>query len=324
MRFRPASMAPLAICLALACGMTACGTDTSAPTRPASSADAAAPADPGDDTAKLEQALAQFPATPPRTVVAASVPLAEVLTLLDIPVAGVPSTTTQQLPAALDGVPRIGSTMAPDVEKIVDLAPDLVLAAGSSRSAIEAGLAPTGASAVFLDTDSFGDLEFAVRVLGTAFDRKPQADKLLGAMHGHESALAEAGAGSPAPKVLMLIGAADSFMVMNGDTFLGSLIDLSGADNVADSALRATETYSAVNLENIIAAAPDVLLVLRSGDVAEGQAAFDAAVAKNPAWKSLPAYAAGRIHVLDYATFGYTSLGRLDSAVPALTCLLHP
>lgn len=320
MRHRFAPIASLCVGLALIGGVTACSTDAPVSAETAATSTTAA----AEDAAKLDAAIAQFPATPPRTVVAASVPLAEILTLLDVPVAGVPSTTTQQLPAALDGVPRIGSTMAPDVEKIVDLAPDLVIAAESSRSTVEASLASTTTPSAFLETDSFGDLKFAVEVLGAAFDRTDQADKIIDTMNEQEQTLASAGASTDAPKVLVLIGATDSFMVMNDNSFLGSLIDLSGADNVAVSALKAKETYSAVNLENIIAAAPDVVLVLRSGNVADSQAAFDAEVAKNAAWKSLPAYANGRIHVLDYSTFGYTSVGQLAQAVPTLAGLLYP
>lgn len=323
MRYRSSSIASLLVSLALVGGATACSTDpsVSAETTAASETTTTSSA---ASAAAVDALVAQFPATPPKTVVAASVPLAEVLTLLEIPVAGVPSTTTQQLPAALNDVPRIGSTMAPDVEKIIKLSPDLVIAAETSRSTIEASLASTTTPAAFLETDSFGDLKLAVEVLGEAFDKQAEADKILASMAANETALSTAGASTDAPKVLVLIGATDSFMVMNNNSFMGSLIELSGADNIAVSALGVKETYSAVNLENIIAAAPDVVLVLRSGDVAEGQAAFDTEVAKNAAWKSLPAYANDRIHVLDYATFGYTSVGQLDKAVPTLTGLLYP
>ncbi|TQF74660.1 ABC transporter substrate-binding protein [Rhodococcus spelaei] len=314
MRHRSTPIAAALVCLAALAGATACGTDAPASTAAAATSTASA----AEVTARLDAALAQFPSTPPATVVTASVPLAEVLTLLGVPVAGVPSTTTQQLPTTLDAVPRIGTVKALDVEKIVSLDPDLVVAAEGAREAVAATLTSTGTPGAYLDTESFGDLRFAVQVLGEAFDRQDRATEVLSTMDTHATHLAESGTPGKAPKVLVLIGAADSFMVMNNNTFLGSLIQLAGADNVADSALGATETFSAVNLENIIAAAPDVVLVLRSGDVAAGQAAFDAEVAKNPAWTNLPAHANDRIHVLDYATFGYTSVAGLDRAVPTL------
>ncbi|WP_305092111.1 ABC transporter substrate-binding protein [Prescottella sp. R16] len=320
MRYRSASIALLASAV-LVGGVTACGSDSATASETSTSVAATTPA---EDTAKREAALAQFPDTPPQTVVTASVPLAEVLTLLDVPVAGVPSTTTQQLPAALDGATRIGTVKALDVEKIVGLGPDLVIGSESSRSSVEASLASTATPAAFLTTESFGDLRFAVQVLGDAFDRADRANEIVANMDEHAATLSDADGSAEAPKVLVLIGAADSFMVMNDKSFLGSLIELSGADNVAVSSLGAKETFSAVNLENIIAAAPDVVLVLRSGDVAEGQAAFDAEVEKNPAWKGLPAYTNDRIHVLDYSAFGYTSVTGLDKAVPALAGVLYP
>ncbi|MFD4294748.1 ABC transporter substrate-binding protein [Rhodococcus sp. NPDC058505] len=318
MRHRSTPIAAALVCLAALAGATACGSDAPASTAAAATSTATA----AEDTARRDAALAQFPATPPATVVTASVPLAEVLTLLGVPVAGVPSTTTQQLPTTLDSVPRIGTVKALDVEKIVSLGPDLVVAAEGAREAVAATLTSTGIPGAYLETESFGDLRFAVQVLGEAFGRQDRAAEVLATMDTHAARLAESG--TPGEKVLVLIGAADSFMVMNNNSFLGSLIQLAGADNVADSALGATETFSAVNLENIIAAAPDVVLVLRSGDVAAGQAAFDAEVAKNPAWTSLPAYANDRIHVLDYATFGYTSVTGLDRAVPTLAGVLTP
>ncbi|GEE03497.1 hypothetical protein nbrc107696_39430 [Gordonia spumicola] len=323
MRIRSASAAVI-LAVALVAGATACSEGS--PDSSSSSA-SVAPSDVAKSPeyqAERTTALAQFPTHPAQKVVAASVPLAEVLWMLGVPLSGVPSTTTQQLPAALDSVPRIGSTMSLDVEKIISIAPDLVVAADGARSMVDPALKSAAKPAAYLDTDSIDDLRFAVDVLATAFDKKDAGDKVLAGIDAHIAALTEASEGKPQPKVLTLIGASDSFMVMSGDSFIGSLVAKAGADNIATSALHTTETYTAVNLENIIAASPDVVLVLQSGDTAKAQAAFDAEVAKNPAWQSLPAYKNKRIHVVDYSAFGYTSVSGLDKAVPTLSGLLYP
>lgn len=323
MRIRSLAAA-VAVGTVLVGGLTACGDSDTAASAGSSASKAADVAGTPEYQAARATALAQFPTPPATKVVAASVPIAEVLDLLAVPVAGVPSTTTQQLPASLDGAQRIGTVKSLDVEKIVSLSPDLVIASEGARSSVAAALASTKTPTAFLKTENVDDLRFAVDVLSTAFDREDRGREILATMDGHLDTLTSAGDGKDTPKVLALIGAADSFMVMNGNSFLGSLLNKAGADNIAESSLHAKETFSAVNLENIIAAAPDVVLVLKSGDQAAGQAAFDAEVAQNPAWKSLPAYQNQRIHVVDYNTFGYTSVTGLDTAVPELTGLLHP
>lgn len=258
-------------------------------------------------------------------MVSASVPLAEILDDLGVTVAGVPSTTTQQLPASLDDVPRIGTSMAPDVERILQLDPGLVVAAESARSTVESALADTTTPAAFLKTDSVADLQLAVAALGSAFDRTDKADTILAELADDE---AELRALSPAKgkqptKALLLIGTSDSFMVMNDASFAGSLLAFAGVDNIAVSQLGATGTYTAMDLEKIVAAAPDLVLVLSSSGADAAQKAIDAEFAARPAWKSIPAVENGRVTVLDYSRFGYTSLAGLPEAVDELTTLLR-
>ncbi|AGW40946.1 ABC transporter ferrichrome-binding protein [Leifsonia xyli subsp. cynodontis DSM 46306] len=321
MRLPAACLLPAAA-LALLAGLTAC----SVPADPGSTTvPSATPLADGVDPAALAEALGQFPAEPPSSVVSASVPLAEILGELGVPVAGVPSTTTQQLPQSLADVPRIDSSMAPDVEKIVELAPGLVVAAESARSTVEASLTDTGTPSVFLQTDTLADAKLAVKTLGAAFDRQERASAILdrlGAAEAELRALRPTTAGKPT-KVLLLIGAADSFMVMSDGSYAGSLVALTGADNIAGSQLGATGAFTAVDLEKVIAAAPDVVLVLSSSGADAAQRALDAEFAARPAWRSVPAVADGRVHVLDYGRFGYTSLAALPAAVGELSGFLR-
>lgn len=333
--------APLLASLALAttvvfslsgCGSSPTGSNQSTPAAPSSATQtspaspAATPATPaltidndGVDSAAYDKLLAQFPAESAASVVTTSVPLAEVMHTLAIPVIGVPSSTTVKLPAELEKLPKVGNAMAPDVEQIVKLAPKLVVSAEASRSTIEKSLADTKIKSAFLKTDNLADLKLAVKVLGTAFDKPAEAKAAMETILAQENALlAHKGSAKPL-KVLVLIGTSDSFMVMNNKSFVGSLLETAGADNVAVSQFKATETYSAVDLEAVVAAAPDAVFVLQSGSRAEAQAAFDKEVEKNPAWKSLPASTNKKITVLDYQVFG---TGTLAGIRPAVTTLL--
>jgi len=82
----------------------------------------------GVDEALFNEALAQFPATVPERIVTTSVPLTEMLYLLGITPVGVP-TSTNPIPADFEAIDRIGSPMAPDLEVVTKLEPDLLLGA---------------------------------------------------------------------------------------------------------------------------------------------------------------------------------------------------
>src|SRR5699024_12119257 len=107
-------------------------------------------------------------------------------------------------------------------------------------------------------------------------------------------------------------------MVMSENSYLGSLVDRLGAENIATTQLKVTETYSPINMENIIAADPDIIFVLSSLDHGASHDMFDKEVEKNDAWKKLSAYENGKIHMLDYQIFGVTSINHVEQALTEL------
>lgn len=90
----------------------------------------------GVDEALFNEALSQFPATVPQRIVTTSVPLTEMLYLLGITPVGVP-TSTNPIPADFETIDKIGSPMAPDLEVVTKLEPDLLLGAESLRSTLD-------------------------------------------------------------------------------------------------------------------------------------------------------------------------------------------
>lgn len=89
----------------------------------------------GVDKEAFQEALASFPTTAPEKIVTASVPLTEMLHLLDITPVGVP-TSTNPIPADFDSITKIGSPMSPDLEVISSLQSDLILGASSLQSSL--------------------------------------------------------------------------------------------------------------------------------------------------------------------------------------------
>ncbi|MGE8034272.1 MULTISPECIES: ABC transporter substrate-binding protein [unclassified Lysinibacillus] len=265
----------------------------------------------------FQKALASFPATVPEKIVTTSVPLTEMLHILDITPVGVP-TSTNPIPVDFDAITRIGSPMAPDLEVISSLQTDLIIGASSLQSSLDQALQGMNLPTAYLPTDSYDDLKLSFKVLGTYFGKEEKMNELLQNIVAKEKELETKAQGKELPSVMLVIGTSDSFMVMNEKSYLGSLVERLGADNIAKSVLKAKSTYSAMNLEDIVVADPDIIFVLASGDHGANEDKFKEEIEKNSAWKQLSAYKNDKIHMLDYSTFGVTSISNVETALTTI------
>lgn len=268
----------------------------------------------GVDEALFNEALSQFPATVPQRIVTTSVPLTEMLYLLGITPVGVP-TSTNPIPADFETIDKIGSPMAPDLEVVTKLEPDLLLGAESLRSTLDKTLEGMDLQKAYLRTESFEDLKLSLKVLGTYFNKKDEMNAALTKILDKENELSKLAEGKELPSVMLVIGTSDSFMVMSEKSYLGSLVKKLGADNIATSVLNVTDTYSPINMENIVAADPDVILVLASGDHGATKDKFKKEIEKNETWTKLSAYTNDKIYMLDYSVFGVTSIINAETAL---------
>jgi iron complex transport system substrate-binding protein len=268
----------------------------------------------GVDEALFNEALSQFPATVPQRIVTTSVPLTEMLYLLGITPVGVP-TSTNPIPADFDSIDKIGSPMAPDLEVVTKLEPDLLLGAESLRSTLDKTLEGMDLQKAYLRTESFEDLKLSLKVLGTYFNKKDEMNAALSKILDKENELSKLAEGKELPSVMLVIGTSDSFMVMSEKSYLGSLVKKLGADNIATSVLKVTDTYSPINMENVVAADPDVILVLASGDHGATKDKFKKEIEKNETWTKLSAYKNDKIQILDYSVFGVTSIINAETAL---------
>lgn len=271
----------------------------------------------GVDEEAFQKALASFPTTIPENIVTTSVPLTEMLHLLGITPVGVP-TSTNPIPTDFDSITKIGSPMSPDLEVISSLQSDLIIGASSLQSSLDQALQGMNLPTAYLPTDSYEDLKLSFKVLGTYFAKEEKMNDVLQRIVAKEKELEAQAQGKELPSVMLVIGTSDSFMVMNDKSYLGSLVERLGADNIAKSVLKADSTYSPMNLEDIIVADPDIVFVLASGDHGANEDKFKQEIEKNSAWQQLSAYKNNKIYVLDYSTFGVTSITNVETALTTI------
>lgn len=273
------------------------------------------------DEKKAEELLAQFQNQTPTKVVTISVAITEILHELGIAPVGVP-TTSSKLPAALDSVPRIGTSHQPDLEQIAKLQPEFVLGPSSIKDSVDKKLKPAGTPTAYLPVDSLDELKLSTVVLGRLFKQEAKAEQLLSKIAEQEKSIIETTKGKPTPNVLFLFGSAEALMVMSDQTFAGSIAHNLGAVNVATDTLKQTQTYAPLNMESIVAANPDVILLVAHGDPNAVAKKFEEDVKKNGAWEKMNAFKNGKMQSLDFSTFGTASIVNAPAAYQQLAEIL--
>ncbi len=191
---------------------------------------------------------------------------------------------------AVAALPKVGGTKDTDAEAVVALAPDLVLAnhEENTRRTVER-LRAAGLRVWVTYPRSVRE---GARLLGELADLGADRETRSRVVEPVEAAVAEAEARRPARSVRVFCPVwRDPWLAVGADTYIHDLLQLCGGENVF--AEHGDRRYPRVVLEEVVAAAPEVILLpdepyrFGPGDAAE------------LARLELPAARSGRIHLVD-------------------------
>ena len=225
-----------------------------------------------------------------------------------------------RFPPEVEGLPRVGALVDPDLERILALEPDLVVAYATQRELVEQ---LTRAS---VDTYRYahGDLDdiwSTIRDLGRAAGRLQQAERLVASIEARLDTISRRIAGRQRPRVLLVFGrdagSLRGVYASGGYGFLHDMLERAGGRNVFD---RIDSERVQVTLEEILAASPEVIIELRA------TLSADAVGAEERVWDALPALPAVRTGRVDVLTGEELVVPgpRVADAVDRLARVLHP
>jgi iron complex transport system substrate-binding protein len=248
------------------------------------------------------------------------VSLAPSLTETSFEVGGGPAlvgaTRFATFPEAAALLPRVGSYVAPDIEKIVKLRPQLCLAIrdGNPKASVER-LEALGIPVYVFDPKSLEDVVDTVVRLGEIFRTEAQAATLAAGYRQRLERVAGQLTGlKDRPRVFFQIDAQPIFSA-GSDTFLHQLLVRSGAVNLAGE----RSGYPRYSWEELLTLKPDVVLLASMG----GGYTDRELRARWQAWPQIPAVRNGQLFVVDADLFDRPS-PRLIDALEVLVGLLHP
>ena len=207
----------------------------------------------------------------------------------------------------LDAV-NIGGAHSPSLEQLLSADPDFVIASSSTASNLEFldTLEAAGITVAYFDVKHFDDYLRMLDICTDITGRKDLYDQNGLQIQSQIEAIKARYAADNIPaeqRRVLLIRAAASVIKAKGSsgTILGEMLADMGCINIADSDETLLETLS---VEAVIQQQPYHIFVVTMGSNTEAaKASLEAMLLQNPAWSTLDAIVAGRLHYMDKTLF---------------------
>ena len=228
----------------------------------------------------------------PTRIIALAPSITEILYFLGLGDRVVGVTAFSSYPSQTKSIPKVGTYVDLNVEKVISLAPDLVIGTADGNQPAVVALLERADIPVYIVNPrrirAVMDTMVAVgrlcgveeRAIALAGDLKRQVYEITRRIEAREK-----------PLVFLQVNVRP-IITANKDTFLNDLIVLAGGRNMT---AQAPITYPRLSLEEVVRRKPDVIIISsmeRGGSFLQAQQQW-------LRWKTIPAVRNGRVHLVD-------------------------
>jgi iron complex transport system substrate-binding protein len=189
-------------------------------------------------------------------------------------------------PPAAKQIERVGGLGKPSLEKLLALSPDLVVTSGAERNDVLQILRKSDIRVLKVKIDSIDEMFEAMRQLGDAVKKRPEADKAVASMQAELRGIASQSAG-PRPRVFVELWD-DPLTTVGGTSFVDDVIRRAGGVNVAHEL---PQPYPRISAEKVIEWNPEVVIIAH---MARGGGA-PSQIGDRIGWSNVAAVKQGRV-----------------------------
>ncbi len=219
-------------------------------------------------------------------------------------------------PPEAAGLPQVGSYIKPNLEAIIALKPDLVIATadGEKRAEIDR-LASLGIPVYIINPRTIAGVIATVREIGRLSGREGQGEEKAREMEAAVDRIRALVAGLPQVTALLVLNT-NPLITVNGNTFQDEMIRTAGGINIAAAELI---RYPTLTYEQVVVRAPGVIIMTTMSPDED----YRSVIAGWARFTTVPAVRSGRIFVVDSDIVDRPS-PRMVEGLEALARLFHP
>ena len=254
-------------------------------------------------------------------IIATSPATADICDKLELDLVGVCSSTVSTIPDRYKDVETVGTAMSPDMEIVASLKPDWILSPVSLKSDLQPKYEAIDTDWAFLNLRSVPGMYRSIQELGEIFDRQEQAQKLVDEFTEFYNEYKQKNEGKDHPKVMILMGLPGSYIIATPNSYVGSLVELAGGENVYSDT---DQEFLTVNTEDMKTKEPDIILRAAHALPDQGVEMFNKDFAENDIWQHFDAVKNGRVYDLTYEYFGMSATFKYPQALEELQPILYP
>ncbi len=225
-------------------------------------------------------------------------------------------TTYDNYPPEAKDKPQVSGYSEVDVEKIVALQPDLILADDIHKAEVVPALEKLGMKVVVLRPGTIQQVFDNLNLLGKITGTGDKAASLVATLQQRVKAVTDKiAAGTTKPRVLYVTWY-DPIWTAGDDTMIGDLLAKAGATNIASD----VSGYATITLEEAIQRNPQIIIVMSSMGVDNESLKY---VNSEPRFAATDAVKNKQTFEIDADIFGRTT-PRIVDGLETLAKLIHP
>lgn len=225
-------------------------------------------------------------------------------------------TTYSNFPEPAQALPKVGSYVYLDLEKIVALEPDLCIGIKDGNpKALVLRLESLGIPVYAVNPRSLESVRTAVLEIGELLQASDRARQVAGEMKSRMDNIRQlAATAENRPRVFFQIGVSP-IVTAGSDTFIHELIELAGGVNLAAK----YTSYPRFSTEEVVVVEPEIIIITSMAR----EKTFAQAKEKWQQWPNIPAVKNNRIFLVNSDLFDRPT-PRLIDGLEMLLRLIHP
>jgi len=219
-------------------------------------------------------------------------------------------------PEAVSKRPRVGGFINPNIEKIVSLKPDLIIAIrdGNRMGTIDR-LNELAFPVYVVDPKSFDGVITTLQNIGDIVGRQENSKNIVNEIKAKREKTAILTRSLPRPKVFFQIGYLPMITVGKG-SLADELIRLAGGRSISENE---SLNYPPYNIEIVVQKAPEIIIMSSM----ESKRNYSGLIKMWQNWKSIPAVKRNAIHIVD-SNIVDRPTPRIVGGLEAMLRIIHP